>query len=126
MENWKKIIIRAVGFGAGFAVAAGILVGVAVWWSSRPVKPKPRNMKAITATFDTLDTEGDANTFEFIYTLENNTDDDYRVSDESEIHLAGVLKDEHSFTFNNDKFLTADYPIYIPSRNLLKLVPVFG
>jgi len=31
MENWKRIVLRAAGFGAGFAVAAGILIGVFYW-----------------------------------------------------------------------------------------------
>jgi hypothetical protein len=108
MDNWKRIAIRAAGFGTGFAIAAAVIVGAVVWGSSRPPKPKPWNTKAITATYDTLDTEGDANTFEFIYTLENNTDYDYRAEDENEIHLAATLRKSRSLSFDKGKILKAD------------------
>jgi hypothetical protein len=120
MDNWKKIAIRAAAFGAGFAVVAVVIVGGAVWWSNRPVKPKSWNKSAITATYDTLDTEGDANTFEFVYTLENNTDYDYRAADEGEIHLAANLKKFHSLSFDQGKMLKTDYPIYIPARSRVR------
>ena len=79
MELWKKILLRSAGFGAGFAIIASVVLGTMLWWSSRPPKQKPWNDKAIVASYESLDTEGDANTFRFTYTLENKTDIDYRV-----------------------------------------------
>jgi hypothetical protein len=79
MDNWKKIILRAAGFGAGFAVAAGILVGVAVWWSGRPVKPKPMNPHAIVGSYSTMEMQvrDQAMHLTVTYGLRNTTDKDY-------------------------------------------------
>jgi len=120
MDGWKKILFRAAGFGIGFALLSAIIIGSALWWSSRPVKPKPWNTKAITATFDTLNTEGETNTLEFVYTLENNTDVDYRASDGNQIHLASNLVSQHSLSFDTQNFITTDYPIYIPAKSRVR------
>jgi hypothetical protein len=80
MENWKKIVLRAAGFGGGFAVAAVIILGGVVWWSSRPAKPKPWDTKAITANFITAKSYGGTDPyFDFEYGMKNNTDSDYRL-----------------------------------------------
>jgi hypothetical protein len=80
MENWKKIVLKAAAFGAGFAVVAAIFLGVTLWWSGRPPKPKPWDSKSITATFITAKSYGGADSyFEFEYGLKNNTDGDYRL-----------------------------------------------
>jgi len=57
MKSWKKFLLIGAGFGAGFAVLAGILVGGVIWYDSRPQKPKPWNATAILATFEYPDTE---------------------------------------------------------------------
>jgi hypothetical protein len=49
MENWKRIVLKAAGFGGGFAVVAAIILGVVASWSGRPAKPKPMNTHAVTA-----------------------------------------------------------------------------
>lgn len=120
MENWKKIAVRAIGFGAGFALLASIILGGALWWSTRPPKPKPWDDKAIVATYEGLDTEGQANTFRFTYTLENKTDTDYRVENDSGVHLAAFLKRSQALSFSNSDNLHADYPIYIPARSRVR------
>jgi hypothetical protein len=81
MDTWKKILLRATGFGAGFALAAAIILGVFVWWSGRPVKTKPMNTRAVTATFSgmTIQTRADVFHFDLTYGLRNNTDKDYQL-----------------------------------------------
>jgi hypothetical protein len=120
MENWKRLAIRAAGFGAGFAVFASIILGAALWWSSRPPKQKPWNDTAVVASYESVDTEGDANTFRFTYTLENKTDTDYRVENDSRVHLAAFLKRSQSLSFSNSENLHADYPIYIPAKSRVR------
>ena len=79
MENWKKILFRAAGFGAGFAAVAAVIVGGVFWWSCRPPKPKPWDGEAITAKIGelTLGTAGDHFHFVFHYALKNNTPNNY-------------------------------------------------
>jgi len=122
MEEWKKLAIRAAGFGAASVIIAALLIGSFAWWSRRPVKPKPWNNKAITASFEAMDTEGDNNTITFIYTLQNNTALDYRVSDGGMIHLGAVLKRSKEFSFERGSFLSVDYPFYLPAKSRIRFV----
>ena len=122
METWKKIFLRAAGFGAGAIVAAAVIVGVLVWWSKRPEKLKPWNTSAITASFDSIVTEDDTNlsTMVFVYTLQNNTDVDYQVQDGSSIHLGAMLQRSKAFSFDKSDFLRTDYPIYLPAKSRVR------
>jgi hypothetical protein len=120
VETWKKVALRAAGFGAGSAVAGGIIIGACLWWTSRPIKPKPWNSKAITASFERLMTEGDENTYVFVYTLQNNTDFDYRVTGATELHLAAKLRQQNEFSFDDSQNLTTDYPIYVPAMSRVR------
>lgn len=81
MENWKRLFIKAAGFGAGFALAAAAILGAILWWSNRPVKPKPFNARAITASYSGLSigVTGDVFHFTLTYGLRNNTDRDYEL-----------------------------------------------
>jgi hypothetical protein len=51
MQPWKNILLRAAGFGGGFAIVAAIIIRTAEWWSGRPAKPKPMNAHAIVGTY---------------------------------------------------------------------------
>ena len=80
MQTWKTVCLRAAGFGAGFAVAATLIFGVVIWWSDRPVKPKPWDAQSITSNFTGASTYGgESPSLEFEYGLTNNTDTDYRL-----------------------------------------------
>jgi hypothetical protein len=120
MENWTKVAIRAAGFGAGFAVIVSVILGTVLWWSSRPPKQKSWDDKAIVASYESLDTEGEANTLRFTYTLENKMDIDYRVENDSRVHLAAFLKRSQALSFSNSENLHADYPIYIPAKSRVR------
>lgn len=120
MDNWKRILLKAAGVGGGFALVAAVILGIVVSWSGRPVKPKPWDDKAIVASYESLDTEGETNTFRFNYTLENKTDIDYRVETDSRVHLAAFLKQSQALSFSNSENLHADYPIYIPAKSRVR------
>jgi hypothetical protein len=81
MENWKRVLLRAAGVGAGFAICAGMILGVAAWWSGRPTKPRPMNKQAITATFAgmAIQTRDGLFHFDLTYGLRNNTEKDYQL-----------------------------------------------
>src|SRR5579859_3795853 len=79
MENWKRILLRSAGFGAGFALIAAVVVGGVVWWQSRPPKQTPWSDSAITAkyTLITLHNEGEELHLSFEYSLTNHTNAPY-------------------------------------------------
>ena len=49
--RWKRIIVRALLFGASFAVVAVCLVALLIWYANRPQPPAPWNGGAITRRF---------------------------------------------------------------------------
>ncbi len=73
---WKKMQLRDVGFGAGFAVALTVSIVAGQWWSSRP---KQWSLTAITATPAELvfREQGEELHLQFRYALTNNTRTDY-------------------------------------------------
>lgn len=76
MKTWQKIFIRSAGFGAATALA--VIVGLWIWYSSRPVPPKPWNSQAISSKFSDLYVNtGDRIIVEFRYSLESSLDLDY-------------------------------------------------
>lgn len=79
MQLWKKILLGAAGFGGGFAVVSAIIFGAILWWSYRPVKPKPMNPNAITAKFSGMAMGIREETLHLTvtYSLHNTTDRDY-------------------------------------------------
>lgn len=81
IQGWKRMLLRVAGFGAGFAAVSALILGFGLWWLHRPAKPKPWNTTAITASFAQLSSEGENYTIVFVYTLQNNTDADYRIAD---------------------------------------------
>ena len=120
MAPWKKILLRATGVGAGFAIVAAIILSTVLWWSSLPPKQKPWDDKAIVASYEDLDTESDSNNLHFTYTLENRTDSDYRVDSDARVHLAAFLQQTKALSFGNSDILHADYPIYIPAGSRVR------
>jgi hypothetical protein len=121
MENWKKIVFRAAGFGGGFAVVAALILGIIVWCSSRPVKPKPWDTKSITAVFGNLSTEGTNHTVIYNYTLINNTDSDYSLQDDSTSHIGFKRMQTNALDFSDKDFIKPDFPIYIPAKSRVSI-----
>ena len=44
--SWRMILLRAAGFGAGFAIIAALLLGSAIWWMNRPRQWSDRSITA--------------------------------------------------------------------------------
>jgi hypothetical protein len=76
-------LLRGVGVAAVLATIAGILI----WYQSRPSPARAWNTKALTATFDEVRVEGEKNYLTFYYSVENNTDTDYKLDEYSDIHV---------------------------------------
>jgi hypothetical protein len=118
---WKKILLRSLGFGAGFALTLCVIVGVWVWHRDRPKPPIPWNKQAITAEYDGLNTRGTDNLIVFIYILQNNTDEDYRLDSEFGVNLTARLQEQKEFAQFSQTYFSLEYPIFIPARNRVRL-----
>lgn len=88
-QTAKKWFFRAAGFGAGFAVAIAVIVGIFAWYSSRPKPEKPWNTKAITAAYEGLASREEEKSIYLMltYSLENTTDSDYRIPGNTKMML---------------------------------------
>jgi hypothetical protein len=122
MENWKRLTTKAVRIGAGLALLAMLTIGAAVWWSKNAVNQKPWNADAITASFYAVTTQGDGNDLVFVYTMQNNTDADYRVADGGAIHLASRLMENDSLSFDTSRLIVAEYPIHISAHSRMRFL----
>lgn len=122
MSTLKRWAITGASFGAGLAVTLSLIAGVYSLYASKPNPPKPWNTRAITATYDYIDTEGDNNTFVFYYTLQNNTDYDYRIADATNVTLLAKLERQKSLSGSkNDQYLKFDFPLLVPAKQRLRL-----
>lgn len=121
MPTWKRILLRSVGFGAGFAVVLSIAVGVWTWYRGRPKPPKPWNEHAITAEYDSVTTRGDENYVSFQYVLQNNTDSDYRLTSMTGIDLAATLASTRSFSQFGGLSDAFTFPIFVPAKSRTRI-----
>ena len=131
MPTWKRIFLKAVGFGAGAVLAAAICLGLFVWYKSRPVKPKPWDQSAITAKFYQVSTTDEgASKLEFQYVLQNNTDKDYELQTYSAAKIAGKLQDTGSLTgFATQEEFSLKLPIFVPAHQKTRInitLPNYG
>ena len=85
MYTWKKVFIRSAGFGFGAIMAIALIVGLWLWYNSRPKPVKPWDSQAITSCFSDLQVSvGDRIIAEFRYSLESSLDHDYVLPSDDE------------------------------------------
>ena len=107
-------MLRAVGFGAGFAVAITLLIGGWTYLESLPSTPKPWNRGAVTASFADLFVEaGDRIVVTFRYTVENKTMQDYYLPSDNQSVLT-ILPSEKGYA--SEPELGWDRGAYIPAN----------
>ncbi len=112
---WKKIVIKAFGFGAGFAGALAVIAVFLAWYSSRPTPPRPWNTRAITATYEFVTTTKDKDQLAFVYTIQNNTKEDYRLSEVSSVDLFHKLESEQSIYRMAEDRPSIHFPVFVPA-----------
>jgi hypothetical protein len=117
LSGWKAVLLKSIGFGAGFAVVLCAVAGSWLWYSGRPKPPKPWNKNAITAEYDYVRPEGDNNYLSFHYILQNNTDLDYLVDSNVGMEVTGKLKREKGLSRFDSHYVTMEYPIFVPAKN---------
>jgi hypothetical protein len=117
MDAWKRILLKSLGIGIGIGIGLALAVGFYLWYSSRPVPPKPWDAAAITANFLNAGTTGDDNHFRFSYSLENRTDRDYRVKT-SDLMVSAVLQEKSTLTGSgNGEVKFVEDMIFLPAKD---------
>jgi hypothetical protein len=119
MKDWKRLFVRAAGFGAGFAITLALIIGIFAWYRYRP---KPWNDHALSATFITMSfkTQPAETSYvvEFNYDIENNTNSTYGLTPNSLVMMArsttGSLTKEWGNYQTSDATLTG--PAFIPAH----------
>jgi hypothetical protein len=115
-SGWRRLFIKAAGFGAGFALMLALVMGVGLWWSERPKPPKPWNSKAITAEYDYARVTGEKNHINFGYVFQNNTDEDFRIDSADELSYAIKLGSQKAISILPKDSFILEFPIVIPAR----------
>ena len=119
MPLWKRILLRGVGFGLGFAITVSAIIGLWVWWANRP-KPDPAwNSNAIKATWTdlTVSLEQEKCFFNFRYSLENSTQKDYTIPNDAKL----MVRRPKDMSFQDNSEMTWGQGGFIPSRQKLNI-----
>ena len=116
---WKKIQLRDVGFGAGFAIVLIVSIGITQWWSSRP---KLWSFTAITAKPAELvfREQGEELHLQFRYALTNNTRTDYVLALPVAAALMRKMPEDSSLAKLN--YARWEDNVRIPSRQTVSVV----
>jgi hypothetical protein len=117
MTLWKRLAIISLFGGVGIATTLAAILGVVVWYSSRPKPPKPWNTDAIVAEDPPgFSSSADGKKLTLSYSLRNTTDTDYHIDSGSTFKLVMKTK-EGTFTppmaADNG---SVELPIFIPAK----------
>jgi hypothetical protein len=123
--NWKRLLLEAFGFGAGFAICAAVLGGLFYWNS---IRPKPWNKTALKASFSAIefDTQPQAASYKvvFSYDVQNTTQQNYEFQPSSFTFLA-VLADGNSLSKEFGHYQAEepriDGPAFIPTQGKVRV-----
>jgi len=124
MAIWKKYLLFGAGFGVAFGITIGLLVGGWVSYQSLPEKPKPWNTNAIVASFDyparqagEKDEQGKSEDHLVLhYTLQNNTELDYRMPAKDQLVLNMKLQRENSLSADGERLRVTEESVFLPPK----------
>ena len=104
---------RIIAMGACAAAAGAALTGLLFWFHSRSADNGAWNRRAIRARLERVaSTHNDAS---FVYLLENRTDSDYRVEDESEVQIVGRSRSTGALVPGIGKHVSGEFPLLLPA-----------
>jgi hypothetical protein len=129
MATWKRVVLIAAGFGAGFAICMALIAVTFYWYSTRP---RPWNSTALKASFETMELstnpQQDNYSVDFVYSVENTTRRNYEFYPVN-ITVFANLAEEFSSASEKKPTLSKDFgdyqkdtptidgPPFIPAQN---------
>jgi hypothetical protein len=102
-RSWKAIFLKAAGFGAGFGVAASLLLALGIWWSNRPKAWSESGITAKPAELYMIQTTDEV-TFQFRYAFTNHTGSEYTLPSADIGALMRKLRDASGSEMTEEKF----------------------
>jgi hypothetical protein len=123
MPLWKRVLLRSVGFGAGFALMLCIVAAGWYWYKSRP---QAWNTGAIKARYASLEIQpnNDGLVVAFGYDLESTMQSNY-VVDKSKLVLLARLSDTNALSKSFGDYQsgepTIEAPAFIPAKGIVRL-----
>src|SRR5206468_1877779 len=92
------------------------IAGGFLWYINRPKRPEPRNTTAIKATFYFVNAETNGTPhLEFNYVLDNTTDSDYALENDSSIKLMPRIEKDNSL-LHSFEGIRLQCPAFIPAK----------
>ncbi len=122
MTGWRTVLLKGFGFGVGFALVCITAAGAWLWHSNRPKPPQPWNTHAITATYEFVTTPEGKNDIVYVYTLQNNTNEDYRLTEGSGVDIFHRLLREKSIYRTLGEEPKIDFPVFVPASGRATVV----
>lgn len=122
MPTWKKILLRSAGFGAGFAIVVCGVIGGVLWYSSRPSKAVNKwNTTALKVTeppaFGAYKNDKDSRMYvEFNYSVQNNTDDDYKIESAESLKVLVRFTDGSVSEPVTTEAASVKLPVFLPAK----------
>ena len=101
-------------YGACILVPGSVVAALVFGGAWRNPTHGTWNREAIRATLErVVSTHNDVS---FIYVLENRTDADYRIEDESEVKIFGRSRSSGGLVSEPSKHLSGEFPLLVPAR----------
>jgi hypothetical protein len=122
---FKKVIRPKLLEIDGFAVfdqSSRYPVGAWVRLSNRPKPPQPWNTRAVTATYEFVGTDREKSHIVFVYTIQNNTNEDYRLTEGPGVEMFHKLLSEKSIFRTIGAQSTIHFPVFVPASGRTTVV----
>lgn len=119
MPTWKRIFLKAVGFGVGVTLTLSL---AAIGWYWYATRQRPWNKNALKAKFDGFEYQAKQEEFviTFEYTLENMTNKDYTLPPDTTVFEHMMINSGYGNTLNaeivGNVFIPAKHKMVIKIR----------
>jgi hypothetical protein len=125
-STWKKLALISLSAGAGFAMVAAVILGIFIWYDSRPKPDKPWNTSAIVAeSAPSFDASTNSSRIRLEYYLVNKTDRDYQLSSAGSFKLLAKQKSGSLSTPIPSEEVSVTLPVFVPAHQKAVLDVIF-
>ena len=119
MASWKRVALVSASAGAGVAVVVLLILGIILWLSARP---KGWNPDAVKVTFQDISYHHDRETLYLVYALENTTESDYEISEDSTSHTELFVRWENNNSLTEKHEFKILVPVFLPSKQRVSVI----
>lgn len=121
ISSWKRLVLVAASFGAGFAIMLAAIFEGTVWYKSRP---QPWNNMALKGSYGGLDIKTqpheESYIVDFLYDVENKTNRTYQF-EPANVTILAVLTEGYALSKEAGNYQTSD-----PTMSGTDFIPAQG